>query len=255
MMRWLLSLLTLLTLTFAAQAEEAIVLGLSQDQVAITAQFDGSDILIFGAVKREVAIPESDLNVIIAIEGPTGPVEVRRKERRFGIWMNGATLEVERAPAFYAVASSAPLEDILRRIENERYAITIDKAIQSVSATVAFGNTQAFTDALMRIQANNGSYQLLEDAVKVDQQTLFRASIALPSNLTEGDYNARIFLLRDGNVVADMTTIIDVRKVGLERFLFNLAQDQAPIYGLLSIVIAVFCGWGASALFRLIRDG
>jgi hypothetical protein len=52
-----------------------------------------------------------------------------------------------------------------------------------------------------------------------------------------------------------MTTIIDVRKVGLERFLFNLAQDQAPIYGLLSIVIAVFCGWGASALFRLIRDG
>ena len=196
-MRWLLSLLTLLTLTFAAQAEEEIVLGLSQDQVAITAQFDGSDILIFGAVKREIAIPDSDLNVIIAIEGPTGPVEVRRKERRFGIWMNGATLEVERAPAFYAVAASAPLDDILRRIENERYSITVDKAIQSVNK----------------------------------------------------------YLLRDGNVVADMATTIAVRKVGLERFLFNLAQDQAPVYGVLSILIAALFGWAASALFRLIKDG
>ena len=128
-----------------AQADEEIVLGLSQDKVAITAQFDGSDILIFGAVKRETAIPDSDLDVIIAIQGPTGPVTVRRKEKKFGIWINGAALEVNKAPAFYAVASSAPLGQILRRIETERYAITIDRAIQSVSATVHFGNTQAFT--------------------------------------------------------------------------------------------------------------
>lgn len=238
-----------------AQADEEIVLGLSQDKVAITAQFDGSDILIFGAVKRETAIPDSDLDVIIAIQGPTGPVTVRRKEKKFGIWINGAALEVNKAPAFYAVASSAPLGQILRRIENERYAITIDRAIQSVSATVQFGNTQAFTEALMRIQAENGSYQLLENAVEVDQQTLFRSSISLPSNLTEGDYNARIFLLRGGHVVADLETVIDVRKVGLERFLYNLAHEQAPVYGLLSIFIAILAGWGASALFRLIRDG
>ncbi|MEC7962327.1 MAG: TIGR02186 family protein [Pseudomonadota bacterium] len=251
----LLLILTLLLTPFFAAAEEEIVLGLSQDKVAITAQFDGSDILIFGAVKREVAIPDNDLDVIIAIEGPTGPMVVRRKEKKFGIWINGAALEVDKAPAFYAVASSAPLADILRRIENERYLITVDKAIQSVSATVQFGNTQAFTEALMRIQANNGSYQLLEEAVEVDQQTLFRSSISLPSNLTEGDYNARIFLVRNGHVVADLETVIDVRKVGLERFLYNLAQEQAPIYGLLSILMAIAAGWGASALFRLIRDG
>ncbi|WP_321831151.1 TIGR02186 family protein [Thalassovita sp.] len=254
-MNRLLLIFTLLLTPFFAAAEEEIVLGLSQDKVAITAQFDGSDILIFGAVKREVAIPENDLDVIIAIEGPTGPMVVRRKEKKFGIWINGAALEVDKAPAFYAVASSAPLSDILRRIENERYQITVDKAIQSVSATVQFGNTQAFTEALMRIQANNGSYQLLEEAVEVDQQTLFRSSISLPSNLTEGDYNARIFLVRNGHVVADLETVIDVRKVGLERFLYNLAQEQAPIYGLLSILMAIAAGWGASALFRLIRDG
>jgi len=37
---------------------EEVVLGLSKDQVAITATFEGSDILIFGAVKREAPISE-----------------------------------------------------------------------------------------------------------------------------------------------------------------------------------------------------
>ncbi len=34
-------------------AEETIVAGLSQNRVSITAHFDGSEILIYGAVKRE----------------------------------------------------------------------------------------------------------------------------------------------------------------------------------------------------------
>lgn len=262
MMRFLFALTLMLAIALglvgtphSASAKEEIVLGLSQDNVAITAQFDGSDILIFGAVKRESAIPDSDLDVIITVEGPNGPVIVRRKERKFGIWINGAALEVNQAPVFYAVASSAPVADILARIENERHRITIDQAIQSATFSVQFGNTAPFIEALIRIQQGSDSYQLVEDAVDVDQQTLFRSSISLPSNLTEGEYKARVFLMRDGAVVADFATPIDVRKVGLERFLYNLAHEQAPIYGLLSIVIAILAGWGASALFRFIRDG
>ncbi|MGB5871220.1 MAG: TIGR02186 family protein, partial [Albidovulum sp.] len=42
----------------AARAAEEVVAGLSQDRIQITANFDGSDLLIYGAVKRETAIPE-----------------------------------------------------------------------------------------------------------------------------------------------------------------------------------------------------
>ena len=48
----------LICLALPAAAQEDVVLGLSQNRVAITANFDGSEILIFGAVKRETAIPE-----------------------------------------------------------------------------------------------------------------------------------------------------------------------------------------------------
>ena len=57
---------------------EEVVLGLSKDRVAITATFEGSDILIFGAIKRETAIPEVPLDVIITVSGPSRPATVRR---------------------------------------------------------------------------------------------------------------------------------------------------------------------------------
>ena len=75
---------------------ERVVLGLSQDEVAITATFTGSELLIFGAVQREEPAPtNSDLGVIIAVSGPALPVTVRRKERRMGIWVNTDFVEVE----------------------------------------------------------------------------------------------------------------------------------------------------------------
>ncbi|MEO0371845.1 MAG: TIGR02186 family protein, partial [Pseudomonadota bacterium] len=69
--------LCLLLLALPARAEE-VVLGLSQDEVAITATFDGSQILVFGAVKREEPIPAGPpLQVVVAASGPSEPLLVR----------------------------------------------------------------------------------------------------------------------------------------------------------------------------------
>ncbi len=105
----------------------------------------------------------------------------------------------------------------------------------------------------MRLQVENGLYRLDEGSVKLVDQTLFRADIRLPANLVEGSYRTRIFLLRDGQVVDVYRAPIDVRKVGLERWLFRLAFDQPFLYGLMSLAVAVAAGWAASAAFRHLR--
>jgi len=250
-MAWRLVLLLCLA-ALPGRAEE-VVLGLSRDKVAITANFDGSNILVFGAVKRETAIPEMPLEVVVAIAGPSRPATVRRKERRFGIWVNTEAVEVDAAPSFYAVATSGPLDDVLSRVEDLRHRITIPKAIRSVGTGVL--DAENFTDALIRIRMREGAYQMLEGGVALDEQTLFRTSIDLPANLTEGDYATRIFLTRGGQVVSEYETVIDVRKVGLERWLFVLSREQPLLYGLMSLAIAIAAGWGASAVFQLLRRG
>ncbi|SFR46739.1 conserved hypothetical protein [Yoonia tamlensis] len=244
--------LVLVLMAFPAAADEEIVLGLSHDQVAITATFEGSNILVFGAVRRETPIPDhSDLGVIVTISGPDMPVEIWRKQRRAGIWINTDEVEVDAAPSFYAVATSAPMSDVLHHVEDLQYRITTPRTIRAIGGQVS--DSVDFMEALIRIRTQEGLYQRLEGAVDLEQDTLFRTAITLPANLTEGIYEARIFLTRDGRVIDEYVTEIPVRKVGLERWLYNLAQHQSLIYALMSLTIAVGAGWGASALFGMLR--
>ncbi|MBT4568829.1 MAG: TIGR02186 family protein [Marinovum sp.] len=244
----------LMLINTAPVAAEEVVLGMSHDEVAITATFDGSEILVFGAIKRETKISPVPLQVIVAVSGPSKPLLVRRKERKFGIWVNTDTVEVDSAPSFYAIATSAPWDQAVSDTEDLRHKISINRAIRSVGAPMHIENAQSFSDAVMRIRKKSGLYQLRENTVAVDQQTLFRTSIEMPANLTEGNYKTRIFLTRNGQVVSDFETDIDVRKVGLERFLFALSRENPLAYGLMSLAIAIFAGWSASAVFQFIRS-
>ena len=192
-----LGLCLLVTLPPRVPAAEEVVLGMSQNRVAITANFDGSEILIFGAIKRDTPVQadQDPIEVVVAIEGPSVPVTVRRKEKKWGIWVNTDSLEIDSAPAFYAVATSGPFNQILSETEDLRYHVSVPKAIRSVGATDHVADPESFTDAVIRIRRKNGLYQFHENAVDVAEQTLFRTSVALPSNLTEGVYKTRVFML------------------------------------------------------------
>ena len=230
------------------------MLGLSSDTVSINTNFDGSEILIFGAVKRDAPIPsEPRLQVIVTVAGPSETKTIRRKEKRFGIWVNTDAVEIDSAPSFYAISTSTLLGLSLSQTEDVRHRISIPRAIRSIDAPAGITDSEAFTDALIRIKSKSNQYQLNEGKVSVDEETLFRTSIALPAALTEGDYQTRIFLTRGGAVVAQYETSIYVRKVGMERWLFTLSRERAFLYGLLSLAIAIAAGWGASAVFGLFR--
>lgn len=247
----MLRLLALLCVIAMPAKAEQIVLGLSQDEVSITATFDGSDLLIFGAIKRDAPKAEGQLGIIVAVAGPDAPITVRRKDRRLGIWVNTDAVHIDAAPSFYAVATSAPFADILTRDEDLRNRITVRQMIRDTGAEVMdVGN---FNQALIRVRSESGLFQNLEGQVDFEEDTLFRAAIALPANLTEGDYETRIFLTRDGTVIDSYTTEIPVKKVGLERWLYNLAHQNAFLYGVMSLAIAIAAGWLASAAFSLMR--
>lgn len=248
------ALCLLLCLAAPAAAEE-VVAGLSRDNIGITASFDGSEILIYGAVKRFAPAPDgAPLEVIVTLEGPSGPVTVRRKSREFGIWVNTETVGVAAAPSFYAVATTGPLAQILAPEQDVTQRISVPLAVRAFSGRLEVEDARPFTEALLRIREAEGLYSLLEGHVKLVEDTLFRADFRLPANLIEGDYKTRIFLLRGGRVVDQHRAAIYVRKVGLERQLFILSRQEPAVYGLISLALAVFAGWAAAAVFRLIRN-
>ena len=192
--------------------------------------------------------------MIVTVEGPDETLPVRRKDNVFGIWVNTDTVVIDRAPSFYAVATSGALTDILSDTEDLRHSVSIRRAIRSMGADFDIENPEDFTEALIRIREKNDLYQLLEGEVEVSEETLFNTSVALPANLHEGEYVVRILLTRGGEVMDIYEAELDVSKVGLERWIYNLAHEKPLIYGFLSLFIAIAAGWLASAVFRLIRD-
>ena len=244
--------LALLLLALPVRAEQ-VVAGLSQNRVAITANFDGSEIVVFAAVARDAPPPEGKLDVIVTIEGPLAPVTVWRKARRMGIWINTEAVEIGSAPSFYAIAATGPLPEIVEDSYNKAYRIGVGQVLQGLDVHRRMPDADQFAEALVRLRRASGDYQVDAGAARLDQQTLIRADVQLPANLTEGRFRARIFLLREGRVIALEETAIYVQKEGIERFLHRLALDQPAIYGLLSLGLAVLAGWLASAAFQWFR--
>ena len=253
-MRTALALLFLLLATLPARSEEVLA-GLSQTALALTATFTGSEILVFGAVRRDTPIPEdaAPLHVIVTIEGPPQRLSVWRKGRIGGIWMNVEEVRVARAPSLYAVASTAPLDQILSNTEDLRHSISIPRAIRSFGTMAMAADAPLFVEALIRLRTEDGLFTDSPNGMQVQQETLFSGTLQLPANLIEGSYRARVFLTRGGRVVDQYETAIEVRMAGLERWLSTLARDTPLAYGLLAVFIAVAAGWSASAAFRALQ--
>ena len=231
-----------------AWAENTVVGGLSQHSVSLTTNFSGSELFIYGAVK---GTPEDEpLDVVITITGPSEPVVVRQKQRQFGIWINGGGVTIDEAPSFYAVASTQKFRDIVSYTADLQYKIGIDQVIRLVDAPDWVEDREAYRKAVVRIREVEGLYAFLPESVTVIENTLFETRIQLPANLVEGDYGARIFLIRNKEVLDVFEDKIEVRRAGIGRWIYTAAKEYPAPYGIASILVALLAGWLASAFFR-----
>lgn len=239
----------LLTATIAS-ANESIVSELSQNGVSITANFDGSEIFIFGAIKRDAPVRESagKLDVIIEISGPPSYAVVRRKERKAIIWVNADSVEMERAPSFYTIAATGPVEELVTEAERSLRNLGLDHAVRVYDEA-----DEDFREAVIRLHQKDGTYATEITPVTLTEETLFTTKIEMPVNVVEGDYVVKTLLVRDQRVISSSISTIMVRKTGIEKWLYTLAQEQAFLYGLLSLGVALLAGWTASEIFRRIR--
>ena len=85
---------------------QSLVADLSEDLIAITTRFTGSDLLLFGAT-------DGKGDVIVVVRGPQSRIVIRRKSRIGGVWVNRDALTFANVPSFYYLAASRPPLDIL----------------------------------------------------------------------------------------------------------------------------------------------
>ncbi|MCL6705649.1 TIGR02186 family protein [Pseudomonas sp. R2.Fl] len=232
---------------------EGLDIGTSTSEIAITSDFRGADLTIFGTVTNTdallLAIGQYDL--IVTLEGPRADATVRQKERLFGIWVNRYSMTFEQPPESYSLASTRPIE----QIADAQVLNQLGAGLQHIPLTPIgyFSNANSlgdFRDAYRRLKQAGGLYQSETNGVRFVSSSLFKATLRLPANIPDGVHMVHAYLFKSGQFITEKELPLRVVKTGLEQAITEAAHESPLSYGFFSVLLALITGWSASLLFR-----
>lgn len=251
-------IVTLLALLIAAPAvttvrAETLIAAMSAHQVQITSNYTGSQLTVFGLVERDGrTVARGDpYDIIVTVRGPRRMLLVRQKEQVGPLWINRTQRRFPDSPVFLHVASSRPIAAMMSEEVAKRDRIGLANAERTAGNWIDLDPGSArFRDSLVRIMQAKDLYGYDERGVTFLSNALFSAPVDIPATAPTGSYTVDILLYAGGVPLARQQTNFEVIKTGIEQRLASGAYDWSLLYGLLTVLLALFLGWGASVVFR-----
>ncbi len=221
-----------------------LVIDISNPVVGITTGFIGTDVLLFGATRGEG-------DIVVVVRGPQQSHIVRRKERFSGIWINRDVVTFTDVPSYYALAANRPIEEFVPGATAGIHQIGVDEIIFRPGLhQLPVDDITKFSDGLIRIKQREDLYTTNAQDLVYLGNGLFRTTVHFPATVAVGTYGIDVYLFRDGELVETQTSLLNVRKFGIEAGIYGFAHRHSAIYGVLAVLIAAMAGWLANLAFR-----
>ncbi len=246
-------LLTIFSGLFFALAAPALanvlITDVSKDQISIRSNFNGETLLLFGAIDTQPHGPAD--GVVVVLRGPGENITLRKKQKQFGIWVNGASYDLGPLPSFYAVASSAPLDALAPIEERQKLGIGADVLdANTLGKELLKSEKSEALAAFLRLKRRDHLVAEQSNAVEIIHDKLFRAEINLPAGMPVGRYVTEFFAFKNGRLIGYQTGELPVDIVGAGHILHEAAHDMSLIYGIAGVILAIFMGWFVAIIFR-----
>jgi uncharacterized protein (TIGR02186 family) len=236
-----------------ARAERLIV-SVSNHRVTVTPNYSGEELVLFGSVEKDANTPPNrNYDLVVTVFGPRADMVTRRKERRFGIWINTDSRQFLQVPTYLAIFSNRPIDAIASPEVQRRQQLGMNNVVLTQRVGTDYADvvpTDPFRAAFIRLKSQHGLYRESSSAVTFLTPTLFRSGIPLPAEVPIGTYTVDIKLFADGQLVTRAETAFEIVKVGFEQFVANTARQNGFAYGLATVAMALMTGWMASIVFR-----
>ena len=250
------SLLGLTTALAVPQARaERLIVSVSNHRVTVTPNYSGEELVLFGSVEKDAdaAVRPAGYDLVVTIMGPRADMVTRRKERKFGIWINTDYRQFLKVPSYLAVFANRPFDAIASSEVERRQQLGLNNVLLTQRVGPDYADVvpnDAFRSAFVRLRREHGLYREDTSAVTFLTPTLFRTGIPLPAEVPIGSYQVEIKLFSDGALVTRTETAFEIVKVGFEQFVATTARQNGLIYGLVTTAMALMTGWMASIVFR-----
>ena len=248
------SLLVAVLATSPARAERLIA-SVSNHRVTVTPNYSGEELVLFGSVEKDAQTQASRTNydLVVTVSGPRADMVTRRKERKFGIWINTDARQFLKVPSYLAVFSNRPFDAIASPEVQRRQQLGLNNVLLTQRVGPDYADVvpeDVFRSAFVRLRSEHRLYRENTSAVTFLTPTLFRTGIPLPGEVPIGTYDVEIKLFADGALVTRTETAFEIVKVGFEQFIATTARQNGLLYGLVTAFMALMTGWMASIVFR-----
>ena len=233
---------------------ERLVVSLSNHRVAVTSNFVGEELVLFGTIEpNPITSPlRPPYDLVVTVTGPRQTLRTRRKQRMLGIWVNTDSREFVSVPSYLAVLSNRPVSNIANQDTLRRLQVGLDNFLLPQRIGVDVADTvrdDPFRRAFVRLQTQQGLCRESGTAVTFLTPTVFRAAIPMPAAVPTGSYGINVELFAGGVLVARTNSALEVIKTGFEQYVADAARDYGLLYGMATALMALLIGWFASVVF------
>ena len=184
---------------------------------------------------------------------PRADMVTRRKERKFGIWINTDYRQFLAVPSYLALFANRPFDAIASPEVQRRQQLGLNNVLLTQRVGPDYADVvpnDPFRSAFVRLRTEHGLYREATSAVTFLTPTLFRTGIPLPGQVPIGTYDIEIKLFANGALVTKSDSAFEIVKVGFEQYVANTAKHNGLAYGLVTAMMALMTGWMASIVFR-----
>jgi uncharacterized protein (TIGR02186 family) len=231
-------------------SKPVLVPDVSARSIEIRYSFTGAQLLLFGAILYPGGrVPSDEAHIAVVVKGPVQPIVVREKHKIAGIWMNADSHRFVSAPSFYAIASSAPIASLVDDRTAAIYELGLGNLQLSPGGGALPDKERRFEKGLLDLRKRQGLYSEHPKGVEISEGVLYRARIAIPSQVPVGTYTAETFLIDDKRVLAAATREIEIGKAGFERYVALAARRHSFFYGLAAMLMSLALGYVAAWAF------
>ena len=225
----------------------AVISDIDKTDIELSTRFDGTSLLVFGALS-----PENDnTSLLVEVIGPSTSVDITKKVQIWGIWVNKKIAQFKDIPSFYKISISNPEHPILKEIEYQKLKSIFYEFLETISISENGNGAGKYQNELTRLKKKLGNLSTFEEKINVIDNKLFSYKVNLPKKIYPGIYKIKMTLIdQEGIELSKSEQNVNVSKVGLQEFLSSNSKNSPVFYGLFSVIIALFLGFSAAQLFR-----